>query len=64
MAVDGIEAHKWLLLASRRGDALAKTNLAYSQSLLNLMQIKEAERRAKAWQPNRANMDPVAEVKS
>jgi len=51
VAADGIEAHKWLLLASRRGDALAKTNLAYSRSQLNLMQIKEAERRADAWRP-------------
>lgn len=64
VAADPIEAHKWLLVASHRGDALAKTNLAYSASLLNMMQIKEAERRATAWQANRANMVNVADVKS
>ena len=56
VARDAIEAHKWLLLAARRGDALAKTNLEYSRSLLDMTQIKEAERRAVAWQANRANM--------
>jgi TPR repeat protein len=49
VAADPIEAHKWLLIASRRGDAVAAANLEYSRNQLDLLQIKEATRRAGLW---------------
>ena len=49
VAADPIEAHKWLLIAESGGDVLARANLEYSRSLLNLLQIKEASRRADKW---------------
>jgi TPR repeat protein len=54
VAADGVEAHKWLLLASHRGDALAKANLTFSQSQMTPAQMLEAARRAKSWRANRS----------
>jgi TPR repeat protein len=49
VAADPIEAHKWLLAAQAAGDSLAKANLAFSLTQLNLLQVKEATRRAQKW---------------
>jgi TPR repeat protein len=49
VAVDPIQAHTWLLIAHSAGDALAQANLDFSTSQLNLLQIKEATRRAEKW---------------
>ncbi len=49
VAVDPIEAHKWLVIAQHRGDPVAQANLLFSQSQMDAIQIKEAMRRAEKW---------------
>ena len=49
VSVDPVQAHTWLLVATHQGDALARANLAYSSGQLDLLQIKEATRRAEQW---------------
>ena len=46
---DYIEAHKWFLLAEQGGDEAAKMNRQHSATLMTPVQIREAQRRAKAW---------------
>lgn len=53
VALDPIEAHKWLLLAAQGGDESGQANFVHSESRLGLMQITEARRRADAWKQSR-----------
>jgi TPR repeat protein len=48
-ALDAIEAHKWLLIATQGGDVTAKTNCEHSEKMLTTSQLFEAKRRAQAW---------------
>lgn len=48
-ALDPIEAHKWFLIASGRGDKAAAANLAHSNTLVAEAARREAARRAEEW---------------
>jgi len=49
LPVDLIEAHKWLFIAARSGNATSLNNLGRSAAGMTAPQIAEAERRAQIW---------------